>query len=153
MTAPAAISATFADFKLIKGRKCCQLVFEVPLEQADMALRTLGGLPNPASEAWCGIARLAPQATAPVPEPEKTKRSFGELPIASQAALLCQREAFWRFLEEEKAQPCMTEDGAGNAVRYLCGVQSRAELATNAKAAAKFVELSIEFEAWLGAAL
>ncbi len=37
------ICATFSDFRLVKGRKVCQLVCEVPLEQADAALAALGG--------------------------------------------------------------------------------------------------------------
>ena len=56
-----AICASFADFKLIKGRKVCQLVCEVPLEQAGAALAALGGLPNPHAERWVGIAPLKEQ--------------------------------------------------------------------------------------------
>ena len=40
----AAIKATFSDFKLIKTRKVAQLVMEIPVEQADAALKALGGL-------------------------------------------------------------------------------------------------------------
>lgn len=55
------ICASFSDFKLIKGRKVCQLVCEVPLEQADAALIALGGLPNPHAERWVGIVPLKAQ--------------------------------------------------------------------------------------------
>lgn len=55
------ICASFSDFKLIKGRKVCQLVCEVPLEQADAALAALGGLPNPHAERWVGIVPLKAQ--------------------------------------------------------------------------------------------
>jgi hypothetical protein len=44
---PAATQGTFSDFRLIKGRKVCQIVIEVPIEQADQALAALGGLPQP----------------------------------------------------------------------------------------------------------
>ncbi len=149
MTAPAAIKATYSDLRFVKSRKICQVCLELPIEEADAFVKAFG-TPNPAAETWVAIARLdMSKSKASAPEPEKTKRSFAELPIAQQSALLCQREAFWRFLDEEKDQPCMTEDGAVNAVRYLCGVKSRAELATNEKAAAKFVELTIEFEDWM----
>ena len=36
-----AIKATFSDFKLIKGRKVAQLIFEVPIEATDAALAAL----------------------------------------------------------------------------------------------------------------
>lgn len=53
-----AILATFADFKLVKSRAVAQLVFEVPVEQADAALTALGGLPRADLERWAGIAPL-----------------------------------------------------------------------------------------------
>lgn len=65
MTA-AAFSATFADWKLIKTRKCVQIVFEVPLEAADAAYQVLGGMPDPGVSEWFGIAKLKPVAGADV---------------------------------------------------------------------------------------
>lgn len=55
----AAIEAAYSDFKLIKGRKVVQLIFEVPLEKANEAFHVLGGMPNPTSEVWVAVARLA----------------------------------------------------------------------------------------------
>ena len=153
MTAPAAISATFADFKLIKGRKCCQLVFEVPIEQADLALQALGGLPNPASEAWCGIARLTQPAHVRLPqaraeEPEKPKRKFDDFPYPQQAGMLAEREAFKRFSLDVHG-----EDDAAMLIRMVCGIKSRSELATDSEAAGKFLDLKVEFLNWLEAPL
>ena len=54
-----AIRATYSDVKLVKTRKVFQLIFEVPIEDADNALRVLGGLPRPAAERWVGIAPSA----------------------------------------------------------------------------------------------
>lgn len=54
----AAFRAVFADWKVIKTRATVQLVFEIPIEQADQAYQALGGMPIAASEVWCGIARL-----------------------------------------------------------------------------------------------
>ncbi len=39
-----AIRATYSDLKLVKTRKVLQLIFEVPIEEGDNALRVLGGL-------------------------------------------------------------------------------------------------------------
>jgi hypothetical protein len=49
---PAAVKATFSDFRLIKGRKQAQLVLEIPIEEADRALAALGGIPQPQSDHW-----------------------------------------------------------------------------------------------------
>ena len=57
MTA-AAIAGTFADLRTVKTRGICQLVIELPIEQADHALEMLGGVPQPGKEKWVGVARL-----------------------------------------------------------------------------------------------
>jgi hypothetical protein len=150
--APAAIKATFSDFRIVKGRKVCQFVFETPLEAADDALRVLGGLPQPMAERWAAIALLDPKATQEAPQaPEKVKRSFGELPMAQRSALLCDRGAFGKFLNEQYSYSCGFPDETAEALRELCGVKSRSELATNAAAAEKFERLEREFALWLDA--
>lgn len=53
-----AFSATYSDWKLIRTRKVVQIVLEVPIEAADHAYKVLGGMPNPASEIWVGVARF-----------------------------------------------------------------------------------------------
>lgn len=67
MTA-AAFQACFTDWRLIKGRKVVQVVFEVPIEAADQAYQALGGMPNPAESVWCGVARLNLDAGLPIAE-------------------------------------------------------------------------------------
>lgn len=58
MTDEAAFQATYSDVKFIKTRQVVQFIFEVPIEDATRAMEMLGGMPNPAAEVWCGIARL-----------------------------------------------------------------------------------------------
>jgi hypothetical protein len=58
MDKPAAFSATYSDFKVIRTRDTAQFIFEVPLEAADHALNILGGVPQPMKERWVAIARL-----------------------------------------------------------------------------------------------
>lgn len=53
----AAILATFADWRTVKGRKVLQLVFEVPLEDQAKVLSHLGP-PMPMADIWCGIAKI-----------------------------------------------------------------------------------------------
>lgn len=58
MTSPAAIFGSLADFKLVKTRSVVQFIVEVPIEQADVALATLGGIPLPGVERPVALARL-----------------------------------------------------------------------------------------------
>lgn len=58
MENPAAFSATYSDWRVIKGRKVVQIVFEVPLEASGHAYNVLGGMPNFGSEKWFGVARM-----------------------------------------------------------------------------------------------
>ncbi len=142
----AAIKATFSDFRIVKGRKVCQFVFETPLEAADDALRTLGGLPQPMSEKWVGIALLDMKAAI---EAEKPRRKLSELPIAQRAALLCNREAFWRFLDGAGTHSPKNETDAAAAVREICGIKSRSEFSSNVAAACIFERLERSFSNWL----
>jgi len=96
MTA-AAFQATYSDWRLIKGRKCVQVVFEVPVEQADQAYQVLGGMPDPSKSVWCAIARMNSGAT--------------EEGLAAQpeSAQICQRaQPGPQPPPEGRATPCST---------------------------------------------
>lgn len=58
MSEPAAFSASYSDWRIVKGRKVVQIIFEVPIEAAGHAYNVLGGMPNFGSEDWFAIARL-----------------------------------------------------------------------------------------------
>jgi hypothetical protein len=60
---PAAFSATYSDWRVLKGRKVIQIVLEVPLEAAGHAYNVLGGMPKIGGEEWFAIARLDPRKT------------------------------------------------------------------------------------------
>lgn len=55
---PAAFGAEYVDLKVIKTRRAVQIVFEIPLEAADHAIKCLGGMPDNEKSIWFGIARL-----------------------------------------------------------------------------------------------
>jgi hypothetical protein len=61
---PTAIKATYSDWKLVKTRGVVQIVFEVPLAEADSAYELLGGMPITANERWFGIAAIKQEAAA-----------------------------------------------------------------------------------------
>lgn len=58
MENPAAFSASYADWKIVKTRRVVQVIFEIPLEAAGHAHNVLGGMPDPEAETWFGIARM-----------------------------------------------------------------------------------------------
>ena len=78
-------------------------------------------------------------------------RKFRMLPLPTQAALRCREPAFRRFLAERArcAGIAMFDlDMAAEDVRTLCGVASRAELATNRAAGERWAELNSAYELW-----
>ena len=144
MTQATPIKATFSDCRLVKGRKVFQLVFETPIEAADDALAALGGLPRPDIEKWFGIVALdlSKAVNDPPEKPNSAPRNFADLPVPQQAALRCNDGNFQRFLETECAEHAAVK------LRHRCGVASRSELATNADARAKWIELDDAFYRW-----
>lgn len=149
MTNLAALSGTFADFKLVKTRSTAQIVVEVPIEQADAALAALGGLPIPGSEKPVALARLNDSATPEQPK-AKERRSFDELRPSQQAGILCGQGDFQAFLKElySTKTAAFTEGDAAACVRDFCDVRSRGELSTNETAARQWHTLRTDFEAW-----
>jgi hypothetical protein len=138
-----AVLATFSDFKIIKGRKVAQLIFEVPIETADAALSELGGLPRSDGEQWVGVARVDPDAA------EKPAEKPKGGPRAQQAGLMCGAPAFWRFLNEEKGLDVTNKSEAAAILRHLCNVTSRADLDHSDDAARAFSEIVSNYRFWL----
>jgi hypothetical protein len=146
---PAAIRATFADFRLIKSRKQAQLVLEIPIEEADNALAVLGGIPQPQSDHWVAVARLN-GVEKPEPEP-KEKRRWEDLNLAMQAGMRCNEVAFRTFLTETEtsAFEARTVQDAEMMVRERCKVDSRKELNLDPEAAERWRILERSYQAWL----
>lgn len=148
----AAFQATFSDFKLVKSRGQAQFVFEVPLDKADAALKTLGGLPRPDQETWVGVARLQATAAKDSSVEPKERRRFGELAPSAQAAMRCQDEKFVEFLDKRFPDFRGVDPGDDEAVqlvRQICGVESRSQLNTDAIALSRWKGLEADFQTWL----
>lgn len=170
---PAAFKATYSDFRLVKGRKIAQFIFEVPLEGADEALEILGGVPRPDREAWCAVARLqgsevTPPATedtvpsaqpAPVPTPDKPARaskSWHEMDYAQQAGVLCNDPKFRAFLEDHFRHwnlkgyfiPERAAERAAQIVRECCQVESRSDIKPGTPAENRWNLLVSAYRAW-----
>jgi len=140
-----AILATFSDLRIVKGRKVAQLTFELPIERVDEALSTLGGVPRPDQERWCGIAPIDPSAArAPVEEPRPKPRS-----LAQRVAMVCQEPAFAKYLAEK--HPNMwnrCREDAADFVRDWCGVASRSEIVEESKAHRAWRTLHENYLVW-----
>lgn len=168
MTAPAAFKATFSDFRLVKGRKVAQIVVEVPIEEADNALKALGGIPRPDIERWVAVARLSPVASIPEsaaiagaddagasPQKQpaaatgetKERRPFHTLPLPQQVALRCADEAFreWIAMMEGVQSEVVDDAFAAAWVREKCDVHSRSEIKPGSLAAIAWGKLEARF--------
>lgn len=165
MTA-AAFRAAYSDFKLVKTRSVVQIIFEVPLEQADLAYRVIGGMPVPGAERWCAIARLdegatvAPELPVEAAGPAQTSVGKQDRPhklrkpvaadkkLAQQAAICCTEPAFRKFLEEQHAYAPTNEEEAAEALRDMIGVGSRSEIIPGTVFADRWDKIRGQYIAW-----
>lgn len=141
-----AFKGTYADWKLVKTRGVVQVVFEVPLHEADAAYGVLGGMPTPSKERWFGIAPLATEKSAPAQD--NPRRDWRDLPPAQQAGIRCGEAPFAVFLKEEFSADWHESQDAAACVRLICGVTSRSELGSNQKARVLWHQLNTKYEAW-----
>jgi hypothetical protein len=148
-----AFKATYSDWKLIKTRQVVQIIFEVPLAEADAAYELLGGMPAPASERWFGIAAIRnPESAKPQSVTDKlptgAKREWRDIPPQQQAGIRCDDAAFVAFLREERSDDWIETREPAECVRLICGITSRAELGTNQKARVIWHQIDEQFQAW-----
>ncbi len=153
----AAFQATYSDWRLIKGRKVVQVVFEVPMETANEAYQALGGMPDPAAEVWCAIARLV-QPTGKGVGVETTNRAqpaLGDVParaprnkLAQLAGMLSKTPLFHRYLEAIFADTDVGEEEATIHIRAFCAVTSRSQIHPDTPAGDKFLKLYNDFIFW-----
>jgi hypothetical protein len=87
------------------------------------------------------LARLNDQDEVVQPK----EKSEGEKAV-DIAGLLCRNERFINWLVDAGYSAVRTSAGAVETIRLLCGIKSRAELASDGEARARFMELKAEFE-------
>jgi len=154
-----AFRATYSDWKLIKTRGVVQVIFEVPLADADAAYDVLGGMPVHGKERWFGIAALKSTAEETAAKPRQTsspnptggakqKMDWRDMQPAAQAGIRCNEPVFHAFLNETYGYEIDDPEVAAFAVREICKVQSRSELGTNHKARVIWKQLDDQFSAW-----
>ena len=138
MTDHAVITGTFSEAKFIKTRSAMQIVVEVPIEHADMALQVLGGVPQPGKEVPVAVARLNT-----IQEP-KAKRGT----LAQQCGILCGDPVFLKFLYEHGPEIPRNDFEAAAVVRKICKVESRSEFDSDPLAGQRWRDLKAKYEAW-----
>lgn len=154
MSEPAVISGTFVALTPVASRKVVRLHIECPVETADHILKALGGWPDPANPKWVAVARLTSEPQAkPKPENPKERQKFSRLRPSAQAALLCAKPAFWKFLDETipGIDVVLSEGDAAMVVRHVCQVESRSDFDHDEAAAQMWFALRDRFDAWVAA--
>jgi hypothetical protein len=81
--------------------------------------------------------------------PGGAKRDWRDLQPAAQAGIRCSEPMFWAFLNEGRHHyNVKAETEAAEAVREICGVNSRVELGTRHAARVIWHQLDAEYQAW-----
>lgn len=163
----AAIKGTFCDFKLVRTRGQCQLVIEVPIDEADTALAVLGGLPREHDQRLVAIARIAltsekevmpngPGETDAESLPaNKTmaphvggpdRRMFSDLPMSQQAGIMANDLRFQLWMSSQSGAFANTSPDCASAIRSYCGVASRADISPDNPSGRKWIALLREYE-------
>lgn len=154
-----AIQADYKTHKHIPSRKQYQLIMEVPEEMFPKVCEVLG-YPQTGGNTFVGIALLdIPEkhtdfhtANTPIFTPQEGDKTEGEK-LAQRAGILCGDREFQRFLDSV-SDPCKfpgvvgCSETAADILRYICGIKSRKELATNPEAQKKCRELFNKFDQW-----
>lgn len=162
MNKSAAVLATFSDARMVKTRSVLQIILEIPIEDADDAMKALGGFPRPGEERWVGIA-LAPkerkEVEAQLPSKQEvagsnpaapTKPKFAEYKPSQRAGMLCNDDNFMLFLSEQLGHEynAFTMESAAERVREICDVVSRSQFDTDPKAEQRWNFLESAYEGW-----
>lgn len=160
MVDAAVIRGTFASVRPVAGRKVWQFVIEVPAEEANAALQTLGGLPSPEESRWVAVALLNPtsstkaaQTPAPLgtdtpPAGERHRDSPATKSLAQRAAILTHDKAFWGWIGQTAGHgvnAVPNSDAADHAMKRYLVIKSKRELDADAALGRDFREMERQF--------
>jgi hypothetical protein len=151
MTKLAAIDGQLVSIKNVSTHKSVCLTLHVPEEYALKVIEVFGW-PTMAAPVPVAIAKLDLNAKSKPVENAADKKKWSEVPIVQKAGILCSEGAFRRFLNEEYRCAAQEMEDVAAALRDLCNVSSRKELATNPEAAERFYNLESRYRAWMVAA-
>lgn len=146
-----AVLATFSDAKTIKTRSVLQIVLEIPIEQADEAVRLLGGFPQPASERWVEVVlheHASKPTSAPAKPKDKTPEKWADMKPSKQAGIRCNEPEFWNYLNTTLDYTISSSEHCAVVVRKVCKVASRSEFDTQALARQRWAMVESGYDAF-----
>lgn len=171
----AVFQGDYTDLKFIKTRSACQVIIEIPIEQASAFVAAFGA-PVPSSGCPVAIARILPslvrqQLEASValidkpdggsPEtlrygnkmtgPTKERRSWSALSYAEQAGIRCNEPDFLRFLNHscgDQSASINSAESAATFVRGYCNVISRSDIKPGTEFGDRWTKLSDKYDSW-----
>lgn len=148
-----AIRADYRTTRHIPSRKCYQIIFEVPEEEFPEVCSVLG-YPQTGGNTYVGIA-LLDKSICDSNNRNVTEKITGEPTegerLRTRAVMLCNDDIFQGYCISFGGSSAVIptrQDGCATYIRYYCGIESRAEIATNINAQNKFKQLLAEFKAW-----
>lgn len=169
MQKPAAIAAQLVDVRNVGMHKVVKLTVHVPEEQAGLVFEAFGW-PTTSNPVPVALARLqesggsrapargaghatSPEGTSDPASPRSTrpKQSWHDMSPAQQAGVLCNDLAFQRFLFEHCHVTKAGADEAAGAIRYICNVKSRSDIASDSYAQERWRSLVADYRVWQGA--
>lgn len=165
MSEPRIIRADYSNWRPVAGRKVLQLILEVPIEQTSDVMEKLG-FPLPGENKWVAVALLdenGPVAelvdaadlksadesrvgSSPTRAHHKECKPFASLPLSQQAAIRTVDKDFQAFLDTEI--PIHDQESYADAVRAICGVESRADIRPGTPAAIAWMALDARYQSW-----
>jgi hypothetical protein len=135
----AVVSGEYITFKHVKTRKMVILEIEVPEEQFQHVINTLG-MPIGGESKHVAVALLTDQPVKPQTLENGDK-------MRTKAVLLCQDQLFQEYCHKVLGAT-WSEFGAKLAVYDCCAITSRSELATNADALHRFATMVDHYNTW-----
>lgn len=166
MKQAAAVAAQLVDVRNIASHKCVRLTIDVPAEHALRVIEAFGW-PTMVDPVPVAVARLNPgkevvqhgsaQAELDKAQPRQALpqlggarpgRDWAQLVPSEQAGILCAERPFWKFLREEYDYEARNSDEAAAAVRALCGVTSRKDIAADHRARVLWFGIVTRYRTW-----
>lgn len=171
MNDAAAFAGSYADFKFVKTRSVCQVIVELPIEQADAFLLVFKA-PQPGKERPVALALLDPGSSngrtsdlgsdngGSTPSPGAKKERPQRCPTSGRPdrvtqwfGIACGEPRFQAWCREHFGMSAEVDrEVAAELVRGYCGVKSRGEFATDPEARQKALDLMEDYSRAMGEA-
>jgi hypothetical protein len=146
MADPAAFQGSLVNLKNSPTHKSVVLQVEVPEEYGEAIVRAFGW-PTRMKPLPVAVARLEGSGEQlKQPERRPKPRHFDELSPAEQAGILCKEEDFAEFLRATYTHRKGAE--AEEIVRFVCGVNSRANIEPGSRSGDAWNEIVSEYRQW-----